>query len=298
MSEIADFSKLTIDVLRLIERFTYLTKSNRFNLPNLINLIELMNKYDAGNREIWMALAIDSELKTQADSRWKEVSDYFQQGDVDFINARRLLKDPHNIKDIDVISNSSLMVFGALVTARTQYLFNHPSANGWKNESERQINAPILSDLYSTYSPWMKKTPFWNDFDRSYRSLFNVDEYEPHQNPRPKKVFHAYFEDLWGRLARHYWEEARLLGLELNESGRHEFYVSARFGEEDFLDAWVIKVTQDVHCEFHEIHILEPEWKWQYDRPNFYKIYDLVNRLHNRYEVVLKAKRSPPSIHQ
>lgn len=44
MSEIADFSKLTIDVLRLVERFTYLTKSNRFNLPNLINLIELMNK--------------------------------------------------------------------------------------------------------------------------------------------------------------------------------------------------------------------------------------------------------------
>lgn len=164
MSEIADFSKLTIDVLRLIERFTYLTKYNRFNLPNLINLIELMNKYSAGNREIWIALAIDSELKTHADSRWKEVQDHFQRGDVDFINARRLLKDPRNIKDNDVISDSSLMVFGALVTARTQYLFNHPSANGWKNESDRQINAAILSDLYLTYSPWMKKTLFWNDF--------------------------------------------------------------------------------------------------------------------------------------
>ena len=144
MSEIADFSKLTIDVLRLIERFTYLTKSNRFNLPNLINLIELMNKYGASNREIWMALAIDSELKTQADSRWEEVQDHFQQGDVDFINARRLLKDPRNIKDNDLISDSSLMSFGALVTARTQYLFDHPSTHGWKNESERQINAPIL----------------------------------------------------------------------------------------------------------------------------------------------------------
>ncbi len=62
MSKIADFSKLTIDVLRLIERFTYLTKSNRFNLPNLINLIKLMNKYSAGNREIWIALEIGSEL--------------------------------------------------------------------------------------------------------------------------------------------------------------------------------------------------------------------------------------------
>lgn len=45
MSEIADFSKLTIDVLRLVERFTYLTKSNRFNLPNLICHLMVGVKY-------------------------------------------------------------------------------------------------------------------------------------------------------------------------------------------------------------------------------------------------------------
>lgn len=188
MAEVSQFATLTSDVRKLLFRWVVLTAEHREidSFTFLMDVIELMVKNGANDREIWQAIGVINKIHEVHDTtnrpilslisdRWtdtydvKKLRSFIGNENVNYRLAYELFYRP--LKYQDGINESVCFIVTAIATVRGRQIVRENALGNRIEMPEGLFVNHLVGEFYRRYAPIAEKSRLWIVFDKTLRGI-------------------------------------------------------------------------------------------------------------------------------
>lgn len=188
MTEVSQFATLTSEVRKLLFRWVVLITNPREvdSFTFLMDVIELMVKHGANDREIWQAIGVINKIHEVHDTTnrailsltsdrqtdaydVKTLRSFIGNANVNYRLAYELFYRP--LKYQDGINESVCFIVTAIATVRGRQIVRENALGNRIEIPEGLFVNYLVGEFYRRYAPIAKKSRLWIVFDKTLRGI-------------------------------------------------------------------------------------------------------------------------------
>ena len=188
MTEVSQFATLTSEVRKLLFRWVVLTTNPREvdSFTFLMDVIELMVKHDANDREIWQAIGVINKIHEVHDTTNRPILSLISDRQIDAYDVKTLRSFIGNanvnyrfayelfyrpLKYQDGINESVCFIVTAIATVRGRQIVRENALGNRIEIPEGLFVNHLVGEFYRRYAPIAKKSRLWIVFDKTLRGI-------------------------------------------------------------------------------------------------------------------------------